>query len=158
MWKASIIISASIKNDAVKRKVKAINEFSWLVLKGRYEDRFFEETYWAEAAYVVSKGYKIRIMISRWRNPDPTPFDASPYCYHVIATNNWEIDPMDWLEVHNGWMGTIEHCHKELKAGLGCDYTPSHDFEKNRGYFLLSRAGVQHGPDPEVVLSWLRRR
>lgn len=123
------------QNEAVKRRIKKLNEFFWSALKGRYEDR--EDTHWAETTYVVSKGYKIRIMILRWRNPDPTLFDETPYCYHVIATNNWEIDPMDWLEVHNGRMGTIEHCHKELKAGLGCDYTPSHDFEKNRGYFLL---------------------
>lgn len=123
------------QNEAVKRLIKKLDEFSWGVLKGRYEDR--EETHWAEATYVVSKGYKIRLMVLRWRNPDPTLFDESPYCYHVIATNNWEIEPMDWLEVHNGRMGTIEQCHKELKAGLGCDYTPSHDFEKNRGYFLL---------------------
>ena len=123
------------QNEAVKRQVKKLNEFSWAVLKGRYEDR--EDTHWAETTYVVSKGYKIRIMILRWRNPDPTLFDESPYCYHVIAANNWEIKPMDWLEVHNGRMGTIEPCHKELKAGLGCDYTPSHGFEKNRGYFLL---------------------
>ncbi len=34
-------------------------------------------------------------------------------------------------------MGSVEHSHKELKTGMGCDYTPSHDFEKNRGYFLL---------------------
>ena len=123
------------QNDAVKRQIRKLNEFAWAILKGRYEDR--EETDWAETTYAVSKGYKIRILILRWRNPAPTLFDQSPYCYHVIATNNWEIEPMDWLEVHNGRMGTIEHCHKELKAGLGCDYTPSHDFEKNRGYFLL---------------------
>ena len=123
------------QNEAVKSLIRKLSEFSWSVLKGRYEDR--EETHWAEFEYVVSKGYKIRVMILRWRNPDPTLFDQSPYCYHVIATNNWEIEPMEWLEVHNGRMGTIEHCHKELKAGLGCDYTPSHDFEKNRGYFLL---------------------
>lgn len=123
------------QNEAIKRQIKKLNKFAWGILKGRYEDR--EETHWAEAGYVVSKGYKIRILILRWKNPDPTLFDESPYCYHVIGTNNWDIKPMDWLEVHNGRMGTIEHCHKELKTGLGCDYTPSHDFEKNRGYFLL---------------------
>jgi hypothetical protein len=123
------------QNEAVKRQVKKINKFSWAVLKGRYEDR--EETQWTETIYTVSKGYKIRMMVLRWKNPDPTLFDQNPYCYHVIATNNWDIKPMEWLEVHNGRMGTIEHCHKELKAGLGCDYTPSNDFEKNRGYFLL---------------------
>ena len=44
---------------------------------------------------------------------------------------------MEWLEVHNGRMGTIEQSHKELKGELGSNYNPSHEFEKNRGYFLL---------------------
>ena len=44
---------------------------------------------------------------------------------------------MEWLEIHNGRMGTIEHSNREIKAGLGCDYAPSNEFEKNRGYFLM---------------------
>ena len=44
---------------------------------------------------------------------------------------------MEWLEFHNGRMGTIEQINKEIKTGLVCDYTPSHEFEKNRGYFIL---------------------
>jgi hypothetical protein len=94
------------QNEAVKRQIKKFIEFSWSVLKGRYEDR--EDTQWAVTSYTVAKGYKIRIMVLRWKNPDPTLFDESPYYYHVIATNNWEIEPMEWLEVHNGRMGTIE--------------------------------------------------
>jgi hypothetical protein len=44
---------------------------------------------------------------------------------------------MAWIKLHSGRMGTIEYFHKELKRELGCAYNPSHDFEKNRGYFLL---------------------
>jgi len=50
----------------------------------------------------------VRDIDMRWKNPDPTLFDKSPYCYHVIGTNNMDIEPMDWLEMHNGRMGTIE--------------------------------------------------
>jgi len=63
-------------------------------------------------------------------------FDKGKYCYHVIGTNNWEIEAMEWLEKHNGRMGSIEQSHKELKTGFGCDYTPSHDFEKNRVFYV----------------------
>ena len=123
------------KNKAMMNKIKNLNTYEWKTMYGRYKERY--DTDWAETTYVVSKGFKIRILILRWKNPDPTLFDASPYCYHVIATNNQEIEPMEWLEVHNGRMGSIEHLNKEIKTGMGCDYTPSHEFEKNRGYFLL---------------------
>jgi len=123
------------KNEIIRRMVTGIEEIDWKTMHGKYKDQ--HNTQWAESEYVVSKGYRIRALILRWKNPDPTLFDESPYCYHVVGTNNWDIDPMQWLEVHNGRMGTIEQCNKELKNGFGCDYTPSHNFEKNRGFFLL---------------------
>ena len=123
------------KNEAVMRSVEKIKHRQWKMMEGKYAKNI--EQRWAETNYVTSKGFSVRILVLRWPNPDPTLFDKSPYCYHVIATNNKEIEPMEWLEVHNGRMGTIEHVNKEIKSGLGCDYAPSHDFEKNRGYFLL---------------------
>ena len=123
------------KNEGIMRTVRNLKGSEWKTMYGRYKDQHDKQ--WAVAEHVVSKGYRVRILILRWQNPDPTLFDKSPYCYHVIGTNNREIEPMEWLEVHNGRMGTIEHDHKELKKGFGCEYTPSNDFEKNRGYFLL---------------------
>jgi len=123
------------KNEAVVKKIRKLKVYEWRTMYGQYKDQY--DTQWAETTYVVSKGFKIRILILRWKNPDPDLFDASPYCYHVIATNNKEIEPMEWLEMHNGRMGSIEQLNKEIKTGMGCDYTPSHEFEKNRGYFLL---------------------
>ena len=79
----------------------------------------------------------MRALVLRWPNPDPTLFDTSPYCYHVIATNDWTIEPMDWLKVHNGRMNS-ENYHKELKSSLAATYTPSHSFTKNEGFFLLN--------------------
>jgi DDE family transposase len=123
------------KNPGVMKTVKKIKAFDWKTMYGRYKDQHDKQ--WAVTEHIVSKGYRIRVLILRWKNPDPTLFDKGVYCYHVIGTNNRGIEPMEWLQVHDGRMGTIEHGHKELKTGLGCDYTPSHDFEKNRGYFLL---------------------
>jgi len=122
------------KNEGVLKTVKKLKGGDWKTMYGRYADR---DKQWAVSEYVVAKGYHVRIMVLRWKNPDPTLFDKNEYCYHVIGTNNREIDPMEWLEIHNGRMGSIEHDHKELKSGFGCEYTPSNTFEKNRGYFLL---------------------
>lgn len=123
------------KNAGVMKTVKGIKAFDWKTMYGRYKDDHDKQ--WAVSEYVVSKGYRVRILILRWKNPAPDLFEGGEYCYHVIGTNDWGIKPMEWLEAHNGRMGTIEQIHKEIKAGLGCDYTPSHDYEKNRGYFLM---------------------
>ncbi len=123
------------KNEGVMKKLEALKEYKWKTMYGRYKEQ--HDRQWAETPYEVSKGFTIRLLIMRWKNPAPDLFNSKPYCYQVIGTNNKEIEPMEWLEVHNGRMGSIEHINKEIKTGLGCDYTPSHDFEKNRGYFIL---------------------
>ena len=123
------------KDEAVQRTIKRIKWGQWRMLGGEYAKN--EDTQWAETRHVMSKGFTVRMLVLRWPNPDPDLFDASPYCYHAIVTNDFEIKAMEWLKAHNGRMGTIEHSHEDIKNGLGCDYAPSHDFEKNRGYFLI---------------------
>jgi len=123
------------KDEAMRRTIKGIKASQWRMLSGEYAKN--EDRQWAETRHVMSRGFGIRMMVLRWPNPDPDLFENSPYCYHAIVTNDVEIKPMDWLRVHNGRMGTIEHSHQEIKGELGGDYAPSHDFEKNRGYFLI---------------------
>lgn len=123
------------QNEGIKKLISRRKATDWKTMYGAYKERY--DTQWAEEEYVVSKGYKIRVLILRWKNPAPDLFNTDTYCYHVIGTNNRDIDRMEWLEFHNGRMGTIEHINKEIKTGLGCAYTPSHEFEKNRGYFML---------------------
>ena len=123
------------KDEAVQRSIRKIKATHWRMMEDKYAKN--EGTKWAETKHVMSKGFTIRMLVLRWENPDPDLFDVSPYCYHVMVTNDFEIEAMEWLKVHNGRMGTIEHSHDEIKNGLGCDYAPSHEFEKNRGYFLI---------------------
>ena len=123
------------QNEGIKKLIFRRKVTDWKTMYGAYKER--DDTQWTQAEYVVSKGYKIRVLILKWKNRNPDLFNSGEYCYHVIGTNNREIDPMEWLEFHNGRMGTIEHINKEIKSGLGCSYTPSHEFEKNRGYFVM---------------------
>lgn len=123
------------KDEAVKKRIAKIKTSEWKMLEDKYAKNI--DTKWAETKHKMSKGFTIRMLVLRWPNPDPDLFNASPYCYHVIVTNDFEISPMEWLKKHNGRMGTIEHSNDEIKNGLSCDYAPSHEFEKNRGYFLI---------------------
>jgi len=123
------------KDEAVIKKIAKIKESEWKMMEDKYAKNI--NTKWAQTKHKMSKGFTTRMMVLRWPNPDPDLFDASPYCYHVIVTNDFEISPMEWLKKHNGRMGTIEHSNDEIKNGLNCDYAPSHEFEKNRGYFLI---------------------
>jgi hypothetical protein len=123
------------KDEAVQRAIKGIKASQWRMLAGQYAKN--QDTQWAETRHKMNKGFTIRMLVLRWPNPDPDLFDAGPYCHHAIVTNDVEIKPMEWLKAHNGRMGTTEHSHEEIKNGLGCDYAPSHEFEKNRGYFLI---------------------
>lgn len=123
------------KDKAVKKEIGKIKASEWRMLEDKYAKNI--GTKWAQISHKMSKGFTVRMMVLRWANPDPDLFDSSPYCYHVIVTNDFERSPMEWLKKHNGRMGTIEHSNDEIKNGLGCNYAPSHEFEKNRGYFLI---------------------
>ena len=121
------------KNVAIKEIIDSLEKKDWKKLSGKYAER--PERY-AETVYVTNEGESVRMLVLRWKNPDITLFDESPYCYHAIGTNDNEISAMEWLEKHNGRMSS-ENYNKEIKSGFNCDYTPSNDFEMNRGYFLL---------------------
>jgi hypothetical protein len=123
---------------SLDKNIDVLNEISEIKSWKKLEKQ--PEKEWAEFIYVMVKSKKkkvtMRAMVLRWDNPDPTLFDESPYCYHVIATNDMEIDPMDWLDTHNGRMNS-ENFNKEIKTGFSCDYTPSNDFNKSCNYFLV---------------------
>ena len=123
------------KNSSTKRDVSGIKEKTWSPLEGQ------RDLEWAEFTHAMAKGKKNRIAMRalalRWPNPDPTLFDETAYCYHIIATNDPSILPMEWLKVHNSRMNS-ENYHKELKSNLAGAYTPSHSLVKNVGFFMLN--------------------
>jgi len=121
------------QNKVIKESVKGIAEFHWQKLEGTDKE-------WAEFSYMPivtkkNKGVMVRALALRWRKANPDLFDN--YHYHVIGTNDWDIAPFEWLEFHNGRMGS-EKYNSELKSGLNGKYTPSNDFNICRGYFMLT--------------------
>ena len=124
------------KNAAVMECIKAIKPKVWQEIAGA-EEELGRKMEWAETVYVTNAGNAVRTLVLRWLNPQPDLFKQDKYCYHAIGTNDNEMEPMAWLEFHNGRM-TSENYNKELKEGLNAGYAPSHDFETDRFYFLLN--------------------
>lgn len=123
------------QNVAVKDCIKEIPSKDWKALPEQTGKEYAVSRYWMQD---VEKGpVEIRIMVLRWVNVNPSLFDQDSYGYHVIGTNDNEINPLEWLALHNGRSGS-ENYNKEVKTGFSGDYTPSHNFVKNRNYFLMS--------------------
>jgi len=124
------------KNEAVMAAVGAIKENRWQELKSA-EVELGRKVWWAETVYVTNEYVAVRMLVLRWTNPDRDLFEQTPYCYHAIGTNDNAIEPMAWLKKHNLRMSS-ENENKELKSGFNAAYAPSHDFNMDRGYFLLN--------------------
>ncbi len=134
--KASIRYYISLaKNAELKESIAQIKEGKWQKLDKEKTEN--ENTEYTEMIYAPNEGEAMRSLVLRWPNPDPDLFEQSPYCYHVIGTNDNEIKAIEWLKIHNGRMNS-ENYNKELKSGLNADYTPSHDYTLNQNYFLLN--------------------
>ena len=124
------------KNAAVLECIGALKPVLWQEIKDP-ENEVERKVEWAETVYVTNKGSAMRMLVLRWLNPKPDLFKPEKYCYHAIGTNDNESEPMAWLEFHNGRMNS-ENYNKELKDGLNAGYAPSHDFHRDRFYFLLN--------------------
>jgi hypothetical protein len=124
------------KNAAVMECIHAIRPKVWQEIP-EAEKELGKKVEWAETVYVTNAGNAVRTLVLRWPNPQPDLFKQDPYCYHAIGTNDNEIEPMAWLEFHNGRMNS-ENYNKEMKEGLNAGYAPSHDFNTDRFYFLLN--------------------
>jgi hypothetical protein len=120
------------KTNHVKELIKAIPEYLWAPLPNRPEVEYSETLYpMADLDVDVA----LRLLVLRWKNPDPTLFDQNPYCYHGICTNDGDIKTLEWLDFHNQRMAS-ENYHKEIKSGFGLDWCPSNNIDMNRNYFL----------------------
>ena len=122
------------KNSVIMTEINAIDETEWKKHPTQ------EGVEYAESTYAMYKNKKnkiaIRILVLRWENPEQDLFSGK-YGYHVIGTNDWDIDQLSWLDFHNKRMGS-ENVNKELKTNFNAAYTPSHSFDKNRGYFMIA--------------------
>ena len=95
----------------------------------------------AEAVHTMNQTKAaFRLSIKREARPQPDLFDdaATPYAYHVVASN-WPAEEKSAHEVlvwHNQ-RGQAENFNKELKHGLGLEQLPCGDAGANAVFFRI---------------------
>lgn len=122
------------KDSAVKTVLAQIPEGEWQPLKHREGSATGREI--AETVHCMEETKQaFRLIVQRWSNPQPDLFEASPYCYHVVATNR-EGSASEVIWTHNQ-RGASENWHKELKLGYGMEQLPCGGLEANAMYFAV---------------------
>jgi hypothetical protein len=76
------------------------------------------------------------LIVLRWPNPKPDLFRHQPYCYHVIATSDYNRKTHEVIWFHNG-RSDAENYNKELKSGFGMDYAPCRSLIADAVYFEI---------------------
>jgi hypothetical protein len=122
------------KDSAVKTVIAQIPEEQWKGFQtraGLATDREIAET----VHCLNGTAQAFRLIVQRWANPQPDLFEASPYCYHVVATNR-EGNASAVIWTHNQ-RGESENWHKELKLGYGMEQLPCGELAANAMYFAV---------------------
>lgn len=119
---------------AVKREIQSLPEGAWKLY--RTQDGIATDRQIAETVHTMNGTEQaFRLIVLRWPNPQPNLFEASSWCYHVVATNREET-AREVIWKHNG-RGQSENWHKELKSGMGMEQMPCGQFEANAMYFAI---------------------
>ncbi len=122
------------QDAAVKREIQHLPEAAWQpyrTAEGIATDREIAET--VHSLNATKEAF--RLIVLRWKNPQPSLFEADRYCYHAVATNRKEA-ACEVIWKHNE-RGNCENWHKELKIGFGMEQMPCGQLEANGLYFAI---------------------
>ena len=120
------------KDKAVMEAIGTIK--NWRELRGKEGEATGREI--GSTIHTMNKTKKaFRLVVQRWRRPQPSLFSQDEHCYQVIATNRDECEEeIVWL--HNERC-EVENLRKELKIGFSMEQMVSGDFKANAFYFSL---------------------
>jgi len=122
------------KDCAVKGAISQIREQQWQ--KFALKDGIATEREIAETVHCLEHSKQaFRLIVQRWPNPRPSLFEATPYCYHAVATNR-APSASEIIWEHNQ-RGESENWHKELKLGFGMEQLPCGQFAANALFFAI---------------------
>lgn len=129
----SFSITADL-DTAVKQEIQHLPEAAWRpyrTAEGLATDREIAET--VHSLNATKEAF--RLIVLRWKNLQPSLFEADRYGYHAVATNRKE-GACELIWKHNE-RGNCENWHKELKIGFGMEQMPCGQLEANGLYFAI---------------------
>jgi len=98
---------------------------------------------------------EVRIVV-RWKNPQPSWFEAEGYCYHAVASNREESESASEVLWRHNQRGEAENWHKELKLELGMEQMPCGQQAAKCGLLWHRGCGLQPEPGAESQLAAAR--
>jgi hypothetical protein len=132
-----VLFTITADQDAavVKIIVRLKRQGGWTRLfrpDGKATDRWYKT-----ATHCMEETEKaFTLIVLRWPNPKPDLFRHQPYCYHVIATSDYNRKTHEVIWFHNG-RSDAENYNKELKSGFGMDYAPCRSLIADAVYFEI---------------------
>jgi hypothetical protein len=121
---------------AVKAAIGQIAESAWKAYRTREGIATDREI--AETVHCLNQSQRaFRLIVVRWKNPQPSLFEAQKYCYHAVASNRPAGESASQVLWGHNPRGEAENWHKELKLELGMEQMPCGQQEANALFFAI---------------------
>src|SRR2546422_4284710 len=114
-WKFTI---TGDQDTAVKAALRQIPECDWKTYgtrEGIATDREIAET--VHSLNATRQAF--RLIVVRWKNPQPSLFESGAYCYHAVASNREESESASEVLWRHNQPGESGNWHKEVKLQFG---------------------------------------
>ena len=124
------------QDSAVKAAMRQIPESEWKAYRTREGVATDREI--AETVHCLNQSQQaFRLIVVRWKNPQPSLFEGQVYCYHAVASNRKETESASEVLWGHNQRGEAENWHKELKLELGMEQMPCGQQEANALFFAI---------------------
>jgi Transposase DDE domain group 1 len=136
-WERQWTFTITADQDcAVKAAIRQIPESDWKAYctrEGLATDREIAET-----VHCLNESQQaFRLIVVRWKNPQPSLFEAQNYCYHAVASSRKESESASEVLWGHHQRGESENWHKELKLEFGMEQMPCGQQEANALFFAI---------------------
>jgi hypothetical protein len=122
------------QDGAVKAAIGQIAESDWQPYCTR--DGIATDREIAETVHCLNQSEQsFRLIVVRWKNPQPSLFAADVYCYHAVASNREEAESASEVLWRHNQRGEAENWHKELKLEFGMEQMPCGQLTANAVFF-----------------------
>jgi len=122
-------------DSAIMAAIKDIPENDW---KPHYDkDGVRTNKEYAATVHALNASTNaFTLVVQRWLNPQMDLFEQNKYCYHIIATNDYDSEGLDIIHCYNG-RSNAENYIKEIKNGVALESIPTGQLYSNKVYFAI---------------------